>query len=409
MTETLSHPQEWAAANPTSVSASAQSFRLLSIDAVRGLIMLFMAMDHVGLLIVRRHSAEYWGGLWTRYGDRDHTQFLVRLLSDLCAPGFFLWMGTGIALLAAQRSHEGWSKLAVTRFLTLRGLLLIAIGQFIETPAWVIGLYASTKALTSGPIPGGGSPIYIDISVIFALGASMILASLVMALIGRRSWIWIVLGASLLSVCSAMVPDATHARDIFSLWQRLLLVAGQTGVVLVEYPVLPWFALTCLGIALGRVIEHGKIGITRVSLWIGLSVMFAALVLRLAGAFGNTRLPRDDSWIEFFNLIKYPPSLVFNLMMVGGNLLLLSLFSGIDTWKWKASQILVTFGRAPLFFYVAHLYLFAVIGALFFRQGTNYMAGSVVWAAGLIPLYYACAWFGRLKRLTPRTSVLRML
>jgi uncharacterized membrane protein len=318
-------------------------------------------------------------------------------------------MGTGIALLAAHRSNEGWSKLAVTRFLTLRGLLLIAIGQFIETPAWVIGLFASTKALTSEPVPGGGGPIYIDISVIFALGASMILASVVMALIGRRSWIWIVLGASLLSVCSALVPEATHARDVFLLWQRILLVAGQTGVVLVEYPVLPWFGLTCLGIAFGQVIDRGKIGIARVSVWIGLSLIFAALVLRLAGAFGNTRLPRDDSWIEFFNLIKYPPSLVFNLMMVGGNLLLLSLFSSIDTWKWKASQILVTFGRTPLLFYVAHLYLFAVVGAIFFRQGTNYVVGLAVWAAGLIPLYYACAWFGRLKRSTQKTSVLRML
>jgi hypothetical protein len=78
-------------------------------------------------------------------------------------------MGTGIALLTAHQSNEGWSKLAIARFLTLRGLLLIAIGQFIETPAWVIGLFASTKALTSEPVPGGGGPIYIDISVIFAL------------------------------------------------------------------------------------------------------------------------------------------------------------------------------------------------------------------------------------------------
>ena len=120
-------------------------------------------------------------------------------------------------------------------------------------------------------------------------------------------------------------------------------------------------------------------------------------------------MPRDESWIEFFNLVKYPPSLVFNLMMVGCNLLLLSLFSGADAWKWRVSQVLVTFGRAPLFFYLAHLYLFAVIGAIFFRQGTNYVVGLTVWAGGMFPLYYACAWFERLKRSRARTSILRML
>jgi uncharacterized membrane protein len=395
--------------DPNPFSASLTPVRLPSVDAVRGLIMLFMTMDHVGLLVIRRHSAEYWGGLWTRYGAHDHIQFIIRLLSDLCAPGFFLWMGTGIALLAAHRSGDGWSKRAVTRFLVLRGLLLIAIGQLIETPAWVIGLFGSTKALTSESVPGGGGPIYIDISVIFALGASMILASIVMAIVGRRTWLWMAIGVTLLFICSALVPDASHARSFFPLWQRLLLVAGQTGVVLVEYPVLPWFALTCLGIALGQFLEQGMNAASRTLLWVGISLIVAALGMRFAGSFGNTRLPRDSGGIEFFNLIKYPPSLVFNLMMVGGNLLLLRLFSGVYIGKWKTSQVFATFGRAPLFFYLAHLYLFAVVGALFFRHGTNYLVGLAVCAGGLVPLYFASAWFDRLKRATPKTSVVRML
>jgi uncharacterized membrane protein len=397
------------ATDPAAVPASAKTSRLVSIDAVRGLIMLFMAMDHVGLLIVRRHSAEYWGGLWTRYGGSDHVQFLIRLLSDLCAPGFFLWMGSGIALLAAQRASDGWSTSAITRFLALRGLLLIAIGQAIETPAWVIGLYGSASALTAEPVPGGGGAIYVDISVIFALGASMVLAGVLMAVVGRRSWLWLLLGVSLLAVSSALVPAASHAREMFSLWQRLLLVAGQTGLVLVEYPVLPWFALTCIGIALGQAMERHQTPRQRMSAVIGVGLICAALILRHTGAFGNIRLPRDDGWIEFFNLIKYPPSLVFSLLMVGGNLLLLSLFSGRNATQWKASRLLATFGRAPLFFYIAHLYLFALLGAMFFRQGTNYGTGVAIWGSALFPLYAVCAWFGRLKRASPGTSILRML
>lgn len=108
-------------------------------------------------------------------------------------------------------------------------------------------------------------------------------------------------------------------------------------------------------------------------------------------------------------MIKYPPSLTFSLMMVGGNLLLYALFAQIKTLTGKAVQMLVVLGRAPLFFYLAHLYLFALIGAAFFRQGTDYLVGLSVWAAGMVPLYYACAWFDGFKRTKPVSSVWRML
>ena len=158
-------------------TSSQQATRLAAVDAVRGLIMLLMAIDHVGFLVVRRHSVEFWGGQWTRYGGGDQVQFVLRLLSDLCAPGFFLWMGVGIALFAAQRTREGWSTAAITRFLALRGLLLIAIGQVIETPAWLLGLISSAvHTSASVPIPGGGGPMYAALGVIFALGASMVQA-----------------------------------------------------------------------------------------------------------------------------------------------------------------------------------------------------------------------------------------
>jgi uncharacterized membrane protein len=337
-------------------------------------------------------------------------QFVLRFLSDLCAPGFFLWMGVGIAFLTTQRSREGWDMAAITRFLFLRGLLLIAIGQFVETPAWLIGLLAAKTTHISAPVPGGGGPIYAAIGVVFALGASMILTGLLIPLIRLHSWKWIVLGASLLMLCSALIPAASHAGDVFAWWQRLLLVTGQSGVILFEYPVLPWLAITCVGVALGQWLEQRDRGaMTRASAWISVVLIITAFALRFLGGFGNTRVPRDDSWIELLNLIKYPPSLVFSLMMLGGNLLLFSLFSAIDARKWKAGRMLATFGRAPLFFYIAHLYLFAIVGAALFQHGTNYLIGLMVWAVGLFPLYYACAWFDRFKRAHSSTSVWRML
>jgi uncharacterized membrane protein len=160
---------------------------------------------------------------------------------------------------------------------------------------------------------------------------------------------------------------------------------------------------------MGQFLERWNSAMARASFWVGVVLIFAALALRFLGGFGNTRMPREGTWIEFFNLIKYPPSMIFSLMMVGGNLLLFGLFSGIQAQTSTVGRILGTFGRAPLFFYLAHLYLFAVIGAIFFQQGTNYSVGSSVWSLGMIPLYFACAWFERLKRSRPKTSVWRML
>lgn len=395
-----------------SASESLVSGRLDTVDLARGLIVLFMAIDHVGALIVRRHSAEFWGGLWTRYETSDQLQFVLRFLSHLCAPGFFLWMGVGIALLAMRRSRQGWSTGAVVRFLVYRGLLLIAIGQFIETPAWLIGMLSAApthNSLMSALIPGGGGPIFIGLTVIFALGASMIVVGVLTPLISHRFWIWMLLGVSLLLICAALIPPATQASTVFALWERVLLIAGQTNVVYVEYPLLPWLAITCLGVATGQLLGTRYIETVRASTWAGVVLIFAALALRALAGFGNTRLPRDGTWVEFFNLIKYPPSLVFTLMMVGGNLLLFGLLSRIGTLRWKAGRALATLGRAPLFFYIAHLYLFAIVGALFFRQGTNYTIGLAVWAAGMVPLYYASAWFDQFKRAGASTSRWRML
>src|SRR5688500_6657247 len=72
--------------------------RLASIDALRGLIMVIMALDHVSFMVGRFHSAEMWAGLWTRY--ESPLAFLTRFITHLCAPGFFFLMGVGISLMA---------------------------------------------------------------------------------------------------------------------------------------------------------------------------------------------------------------------------------------------------------------------------------------------------------------------
>jgi hypothetical protein len=133
----------------------------------------------------------------------------------------------------------------------------------------------------------------------------------------------------------------------------------------------------------------------------------AGLLLRMAGGFGNLRPPRDGSWIEFLNMIKYPPSFVFTLLMIGGNLLLLSAFERTRPWANRAGAILLVFGQSPLAYYVAHLWLFAIIGLIWFRQGAGYAVVYAVWIAGLVPLYWFTRWYRDLKMARPPDSAWR--
>jgi len=383
--------------------------RLQSIDSVRGLIIIFMALDHIGMLMVRRHSSEYWGGVWTQYDDTMTLQFILRLLSHLCAPGFFLWMGFGMAKMIDSRMQAGWSAITLHRFFLIRGLVLILISQFIETPAWVIGLLSANESESFSAVPGSGPDPYINISVIFALGSTMVVLGALPLKLQRWSWVWLVLAVSVTLVCYVLVPDASQVQVEYQLWQRMLLVAGQAGPVLVVYPLLPWLAIACLGMALGS--YQGRYGdkVFPVAAGIGLVMVVFALFLRWYGGFGNFRLPRDNGVIEFLNVIKYPPSIIFVAWMVGINLMLAGLFVRKPLAGSAIARALAVYGKAPLFFYIAHLYLFAVLGALLFRDGTSYAMGIGVGAVGLIALYFGCQRYEQFKLAKPATSFWRML
>ncbi|MFN2153984.1 MAG: hypothetical protein ACK2UX_02005, partial [Anaerolineae bacterium] len=109
--------------------------RLLAVDALRGLIMVFMALDHANLLVAQKHSpGEYWGGAFPIY--YDSLAFVTRFLTHLAAPGFFLLMGAGMVLFARSRLARGWSRWAVIRHFLIRGALLIALQLLVVDQIW---------------------------------------------------------------------------------------------------------------------------------------------------------------------------------------------------------------------------------------------------------------------------------
>jgi uncharacterized membrane protein len=307
-----------------------------------------------------------------------------------------------VALMADARSRQGWPPARITRSIVTRGLLLLLVATFLEVPAFLIATL-SGPPLGDNPdfaIPGGPERRWV-LTVLYALAASMVVSGLLMRI---RSAGWAVLAAAALLGTAATTPGASEMTADFGFARSVLLISRWSHGVWSQYPLVPWFGIAALGVLLGRALAADRERAYRALPWLGLASLAAAVALRAAGGFGNLRTPRDGSWIEFLNLIKYPPSLVFTLFMVGGNLLLLAVIERVQPWTSSAARVLETFGRAPLAFYIAHLWLFALIGVAWFGQGTTYGVVYAIWLAGLVPLYWFTARYARFVARKPASS-----
>jgi hypothetical protein len=140
---------------------------------------------------------------------------------------------------------------------------------------------------------------------------------------------------------------------------------------------------------------------------VGFLVLF--VLLRAADGFGNIRPAAGSSWIDFLNVVKYPPSLTFTFLTMGVNLIALGLFSRIAEKRAMLLRPLVVYGRTPLFFYLVHLFLYAALGHLFTPHGTSIPRMIPYWILGLLILYPLCLWFARARSSRPAGSPVRYL
>lgn len=378
--------------------------RIISLDAQRGLIMILMAIDHAAFFVAKHHPGEFWG-----YPLPEHEgwlSFLTRHVSHLCAPGFFLLMGTGIALFANSRRDRGWSEARITRHLVVRGVVLLLVQQIIENPAWIIGsLVPNPDAWSFAPaVPGEPGPLILVLAVLTALGCSLIAVGLLQRLPG---WIFLLAGIALIVLSQSMVPGPEMVQYPYSPLDRLAFIPGQTGVLLVMYPVVPWLGAALLGAALGKWLARDR---DRTLRWVpaaGVALVALFVTLRFIGGFGNTH-PWDGTGVmDFLNMTKYPPSIVFLSFAIGTNLLLIGLFERFTTVVERHGGWLLTFGRTALFFYIVHIWLYMLLG-LPFRDGTGFGIMYLIWAVGLLMLLPLCRRYETFKAGKPPESVWRL-
>jgi uncharacterized membrane protein len=178
--------------------------------------------------------------------------------------------------------------------------------------------------------------------------------------------------------------------------------------VIVLYPVIPWLAGAAAGMYFGYWWRRNPRDASR-HVWIpGAILLGTALALRAFGAWGNIRPPRDGSWIEFLNNVKYPPSLVFWTMSLGIDLLLLALLARVPQMARSERSPLIVFGQTPLFFYIVHFYLLAGIALIFFRQAAPLWGIYPVWVLALAALYPACLRYRNFKMAKAGGSLWRL-
>lgn len=373
--------------------------RLLYLDALRGLIMILMAVDHASFFIAHQHPAEFWGQPLPEYAGA--LPFLTRFVTHFCAPGFFFMMGIGMTLFAQSRRQLGWSDSAIRKHFLTRGALLIVLQLFIENPAWILG---PTAELGTEP-PGGGSQVLLHFGVLYGLGASMIVCAFLLRLNA------IVLACiSLLSVLvtQALIPGPDKVAELSSPLARLLLIPGHTNIVQVFYPLLPWLGLAVFGLIFARWILANPAAIPRKAALFGTGFLLLFLLVRLNAGFGNIHPVNNATWITFLSVTKYPPSLTYILLTLGVDLLLLALFARVVTTLRRWAKPLFVFGQTALFFYLAHLYLYAVMGLTIAPAGGTSLGWMYAyWAGGLVLLYLLCVRYRTFKQKTPADSVWR--
>jgi uncharacterized membrane protein len=382
--------------------------RLSSLDTLRGLIIVFMAIDHARGFIARNHPAEFWGTPLPDY-QGDWIAFLTRLVTHLCAPGFMFLMGAGAALFAASRAREGWRPWRITGQLALRGIILIVLGQLFENTAAAYGTAGAIRGETYGlRVPGAPGPVSVILGVLYGLGSSLAIAAFFVRLPAAAL---AALAAACVALTHVLTPAASQIGAPIDPLMGALVVAGLAPPFVAVYPTIPWLAPTLLGVAFGRLLQtdDSQARMRAFTLIGAAGVAFALLfvILRASGSIGSFQ-PVQPGWIGLLNVTKYPPSLTFLLLTLGVNFILLALFehTGAGASRWTAP--VRVFGAAPLFFFITHLFLYGFIGK-WYLQGTTFSTMYFWWFVGLIVLYLPCRWYGEFKQRRPPNSLWRLL
>ena len=350
-------------------TTESNSSRLPFLDRTRGLIMIFMALDHAlyfwssgrlnneGLPLLVNGVVTF-----NPLGNSNILAFIVMFLSNLCAPGFIFIAGYVLALSLKKRELKGISSSQINHHLWRRGMILILFELFIASPAFNLPLFLHTKSLSVLTIG-----TFFSFSVLSTIGIGFFLLT-----VCRHISPWKLFGVSgvLYLFSQLFLPAITRSFPLNPVWEQtwqtilVLPVPFSPGfLVNNNFPVIPWLLPMTLGWLYGHTYAKQR-GIAyegkRFAIS-GLGSLALFFIFRFAGI--GDYLHPDGTLHGFFGLSKYPPSPDFFLLYLGLIFLILFLFYKLPQNS-RTGRIFEDFGRVPLFFYNTHLWLYAAVPAL---------------------------------------------
>ena len=373
--------------------------RVETVDLLRGLLMILMALDH---------ARDFFSGAGVNPTDPVRSWpalFATRWVTHLCAPGFVALAGTSVYL---QRSR-GKSQAAIAQLLLTRGLWLILLEATLISFSWSLTLFA---------------PFF---QVIWAVGVAMVLLAGLQWLPTRAVG---AIGAAIVVLHNLL--DPIPASSLGS-WANLWRLMGSPGPLIwhghpigfVAYPAIPWTGAICLGYAFGPTV------LARLGFWKralpGVALLAAFALLRVLSSYGDaTRwhpLPNPiQSAMSFMNVQKYPPSLEYCLATFGVLLILYAIFDSAVQRDWASPlrSFVKTYGEVPFFYYILHLWLLhaaTILVALatgrdwhlWLQPRVIFLAGPppgwgfglpfvyAIWAVVVLALYLPCRRFSSYK------------
>jgi uncharacterized membrane protein len=381
--------------------------RLSSLDALRGTVMILMAVDHIRDFFDRYSMSNSP----TDLSQTSPIMFFTRWITHFCMPVFMFCAGAG-AFLWWKRGSK--TRRQLSWFLATRAIWFVVLEVVVMNFAYSFNFSAHSLIL---------------LLVLYIFGACMLLMAALIHLPLR----WLaVLSIAIIALHNLLDPYSAAQFGRFG-WAWHLL--HQPGVIMlgshpafVVYPILPWIGVMAAGFCFAQVFTFADAARRRrITLWLGLSLTAAFLVIRAINIYGDpsrwtTQKSAVFTVLSFLNCTKYPASLDYVLMTIGPALVLLVWY---DRLSFSSRNPLIVFGRVPLFYFVLHFYAIHILLGImsyirygsrtwsFIFHGMPAMGGPsevyppdfgyplwvtyVIWICLVAALYPLCNWFAQYK------------
>jgi len=379
-------------------STQANLKRISSIDVTRGLVMVIMALDHVRDFM---HATSLYQDP-TDLRTTTAALFITRWITHLCAPTFVFLSGVSAYISfnkSGQPTQNRW-------FLFRRGIWLIVLDLTVINFALWFDIHFRLLIMEVVCAIGFG---FMMLSLMLKMNSRMI------ALIGMI----IIFGHNLLQHVS--FKEDPVLNFIFSvLFRQNVFMATPNFAFITGYPLVPWLGSLLVGFGSGVLFKQPVEIRKKRFLQLGAAAITLFVMLRLMNVYGDplrwaVRKNAIFTFLSFINVAKYPPSLLFSLLMLGIMFLVLWISEGL---KNKVTDVLSVYGKVPLFYFVIHLYLIHLLMlGMVFLQGFNVQdlhfgifsngrpKGSgvelwviyIIWIGVVLSLYPLCKWYGKYK------------